>query len=295
MKVTRYNNTMKNTINSEVLSLISKMNREDSPRGLKVVEEYLTTLNLDPLYPLMNFDNKAFNWKYFVGELYWYLVADTDPEIINNFSSFWKGLVDEEGEVNSNYGHIIRMRQHNQFKWAYEALAKDMSTRQAIMVFNTPEYQKEGVKDFVCTMYVNFWIRDNKLNMKVQMRSNDIFYGLQYDAPFFSIVHQSMYLCLKSGYSNLELGSYYHCSDNTHYYERHFPLVEKLKNEIPNANNDIEMRITTPIFLPDEEWGMSMRARNFVTHMYEIENNEGFSGLTTQDYIDIFNKFFVEQ
>lgn len=286
---------MKNTINSEVLSLISRMNREDSPRGLKVVEEYMTTLELDPLYPMMNFENKAFNWKYFIGELYWYLVGDTDIDIINNFSSFWKGLVDEHGEINSNYGYIINHRQHSQFKWAYDALAKDMSTRQAIMTFNIPSYQKEGVKDFVCTMYVNFWIRDNKLNMKVQMRSNDIFYGLQYDAPFFSVVYQSMYLCLKSVYPGLEIGTYYHCSDNTHYYERHFSLVEKLKNEKLDPKNDIEMRITKPIFLPDNEWSKSTAARNFILHMSVIEDNGGFSSLTTQDYIDIFHKFFVEE
>jgi thymidylate synthase len=286
---------MQNTINKEVTSLLSRMNREDSPRGLKVVEEHLTTLKFNPLYPMMNFENKAFNWKYFVGELYWYIVGDTNPEIINNFSSFWKGLLDEHGNVNSNYGYIIGPRQHNQFKWAYDALANDKSSRQSIMVFNTPFYQKEGVKDFVCTMYVNFWIRENELNMKVQMRSNDIFYGLQYDAPFFSIVYQSMYLCLKKVYPDLEIGSYYHCSDNTHYYERHFDLVKKLKNEIPNPKNDIEMRIITPIFIPDGDCGISVPAKEFVSYMYNKQNNEGFSSLTTQDYIDIFNKFFVEQ
>ena len=132
-------------------------------------------------------------------------------------------------------------RQHNQFKWALDALVRDKSTRQAIMVFNTPAYQKEGVKDFVCTMYVNFWIRDKKLNMKVQMRSNDIFYGLQYDAPFFSVVYQSMYLELIKKYDDLEIGTYYQCSDNTHYYERHFSLVEKLKKETPNPELDVEL------------------------------------------------------
>jgi thymidylate synthase len=157
------------------------------------------------------------------------------------------------------------------------------------MVFNTPAYQRSGVKDFVCTMYVNFWIRDNRLNMKVQMRSNDIFYGLQYDAPFFSIIHQSMYLLLKEKYDDLEIGTYYHCSDNTHYYERHFSLVDQIKQENPNPNNDIELRITRPIFHFEEG---SKCSQDFVKFMKSVED---FSELKTQDYINIFNKFFVEE
>jgi thymidylate synthase len=265
------------------------MNREDSPRGLKVVEEYLTTLELDPYYPLMNFESRKFNWKYFVGELWWYLSEDTNINIINEFSGFWKGLVDEYNSVNSNYGYIINSRQNkSQFKWAYDALVSDRSTRQAIMVFNTPAYQREGVKDFVCTMYVNFWIRDNRLNMKVQMRSNDIFYGLQYDAPFFSIVHQSMHLLLREKY-DIELGTYYHCSDNTHYYQRHFPLVDQIKQENPNPNNDIQLRITRPIFSFEER---PIHSQHFVKFMQSVED---FSELKTQDYINIFNRFFVEE
>lgn len=285
-----YKESMKNTINSEVLSLISKMDREDSPRGLKVVEEYLTTLEFNPLYPMMNFESKAFNWKYFVGELWWYLTQETTIDKINNFSSFWKTLTVDE-RINSNYGYVMLSRQHNQFKWALNALLKDRSTRQAIMVFNTPAYQQEGVKDFVCTMYVNFWIRDNKLNMKVQMRSNDIFYGLQYDAPFFSIVYQSMYLELKKKYEEIEIGTYYHCSDNTHYYERHFSLVEKLKNEKINPDRDVEMRISNPIF-DSSESGISKKAMEFVDYMEQIND---FSVFNTYDYIDIFHKFFVEE
>jgi thymidylate synthase len=284
-----YNQTMKNTINSEVRSLLLSMNREDSPRGLRVVEEYLTTLKLDPYYPLMNFESRKFNWKYFIGELWWYLSENTDINIINEFSSFWRDLVDEYNSVNSNYGYIINSRQNkSQFKWAYDALMADRSTRQAIMVFNTPAYQREGVKDFVCTMYVNFWIRDNMLNMKVQMRSNDIFYGLQYDAPFFSIIHQSMYLLLREKY-DIGLGTYYHCSDNTHYYQRHFSLADQIKQENPNPNNDIQLRIVRPIFHFEER---PIHSQYFVKFMESVED---FSELKTQDYINIFNKFFTEE
>lgn len=51
----------------------------------------------------------------------------------------------------------------------------------------------------------------------------------RYDAPFFSFVHQHMYLWLKeTKYPELELGTYYHYADNIHYYERHFAVANKI-------------------------------------------------------------------
>lgn len=72
--------------------------------------------------------------------------------------------------------------------------------------------------------------------MKVQMRSNDIFYGLTFDAPFFSFLHQSVYLILKDQYQDLEIGTYHHFADNIHFYERHFELADKIRNEKPWNN-----------------------------------------------------------
>ena len=92
-------------------------------------------------------------------------------------------------------------------------------------------------------MYLNFFIRNNKLNMKVQMRSNDIFYGLTFDAPFFGFVHQHMRLWLLETYPNLELGTYYHCADNIHFYERHFELADKIESE-----TNFTMNISEPLF-----------------------------------------------
>jgi thymidylate synthase len=83
--------------------------------------------------------------------------------------------------------------------------------------------------------------------MKVQMRSNDIFYGLTFDAPFFAFVQQHVYLWLKSTYPELELGVYHHYADNIHFYERHFELAERIVHE-PLHEKQYLMELLEPIF-----------------------------------------------
>ena len=202
------------------------------PRDLEVKELLLADITIDPKKPIANFESRKFNWKYFAGEMAWYLHRDTDISYINKFSNFWKGITNQgTNQINSNYGALVI--NNEQIGWVVDSLLADDNSRQAIMFFNQPKFQFKGNKDFVCTMYANFFIRDNKLNMKIQMRSNDVFYGLTFDAPFFSFLMQSVYLILKKDdkYKSLELGDYYHFADNLHFYERHFELAEKIKQE----------------------------------------------------------------
>jgi thymidylate synthase len=217
--------------NEEVYRLLNKINEEGSesaPRGLKVRELHMHTLKLSPNFPLMDFEDRPFNFKYFMGEMAWYLLKDSNISYINNFSSFWNRIADHAGNVNSNYGKLLF---GDQLQWVLDTLKADINSRQAIAFVNQPKFQYEGNKDFVCTMYLNFWIRDNKLNLKVQMRSNDIFYGTTYDVAFFAMVQQTMWIWLRDKYTELELGTYYHCADNLHFYERHFNLAEQIMNE----------------------------------------------------------------
>jgi thymidylate synthase len=158
----------------------------------------------------------------------------------------WSTLTNpNSNEINSNYGYLLL---GGQLQWALDSLKSDKNTRQAISFLNQPKFQFEGNKDFVCTMYLNFFIRDNKLNMKVQMRSNDIFYGLTFDAPYFSFIHQHMRLWLLETYPELELGTYYHCADNIHFYERHFDMSSKIISESDEQGKNYTMNIENPLF-----------------------------------------------
>jgi thymidylate synthase len=269
-----------------IISKINDSGSESQPRNLKVRELIYGQFDVDSTQPFASFKDRAFNWKYFAGEVAWYLKKDNDIEYINKFSNFWKFITNPNSNtINSNYGSLLF---GSQLKWCLDSLKADDNTRQAIAFLNQPKFQFEGNKDFVCTMYLNFFIRDNKLNMKVQMRSNDIFYGLTFDAPFFAFVHQHMLLWLKETYPTLELGTYTHFADNIHYYERHFELSEQiLTNGI--SDNQYTMNIEQPLFiLEDNGIKYTEAGLSFISGVDSMSKDENAK---SKNYLEILSKY----
>ena len=269
-----------------IINKINDSGSESQPRNLKVRELIYGQFDVDSTQPFASFKDRAFNWKYFAGEVAWYLKKDNDIDYINKFSNFWKGITNPNtNTINSNYGSLLF---GSQLKWCLDSLKADDNTRQAIAFLNQPKFQFEGNKDFVCTMYLNFFIRDNRLHMKVQMRSNDIFYGLTFDAPFFAVVHQHMLLWLKETYPTLELGTYTHFADNIHYYERHFELSDQiLTNGL--SDNQYIMDIKQPLFtLEDNGIKYTEAGLSFISEVDAISENENAKG---KNYLEILSKY----
>tara|TARA_B100001093_G_scaffold332156_1_gene317154 strand:- start:2962 stop:3906 length:945 start_codon:yes stop_codon:yes gene_type:complete len=295
-----YSNKNFSTVFKDKLEWIGRENNSADPRGLKVKEQIFGSMEIDPLQPIANFKSRPFNWKYFAGELAWYLKGDRDIDYINNFSSFWKGITNPgSNEINSNYGSLVF---NEQLEWVVDSLVKDRNSRQAIMFFNRPEFQFEGNKDFVCTMYANFFIRNNKLHMKIQMRSNDMFYGLTFDAPFFSFLHQTVYQMVWSkrmkngGHANdevLELGTYYHHTDNLHFYERHFDLANDIIEE--GASLNYMLKIKRPLLMyedPHVQIELTQYGEEFIKEIDESLKNEKAKEWGQEYYKVILSKYF---
>ena len=285
-----FSNTFQNIIKHIDESQANANNAD--PRGLKVKESILSSFIIDPASSIANFENRKFNWKYLAGELAWYLKKDRDVDFIGNFSGFWSTLTNpDSNEINSNYGSLVFNKE--QFGWVIDSLVADKYSRQAIMFFNQPKFQFKENKDFVCTMYSNFFIRDNKLNMKVQMRSNDIFYGLTFGAPFFAFLMQSVHIKLLETYPDLELGQYYHFADNLHYYERHFDLAGKIVEEEIDQKAESNFVLKNPFIDYDgEKVFLTETGEQYCKDIYE-SIGEDRSTLNREEYKELLSKYFV--
>lgn len=210
---------------------------ETSPRGMQIREVTDAALVIeDPIECLYENERRSSQFKYIAAELIWYFTGRNDVEFIDKFAKFWKSIDNGDGTVNSAYGNLIftEKNEHNtnQWQWAYNCLVNDKDSRQAIMHFNKPKHQWEGNKDFVCTLNGIFQIRDNRLHLTIDMRSNDLILGTPTDIPFFCLLQQQMLNLLRETYPDLEMGTYTHIAHSLHIYERHFDLVEDMLDEI---------------------------------------------------------------
>ena len=252
------------------------------PRDMKIKEMCDVAIVVEnPLSCLYQNEYRSSQFKYIAAEFMWYFMGRNDVEFIAKYAKFWESIQNLNGTVNSSYGHLLfnNKNEHGltQYSWALESLLKDKDSRQAVMHFNLPVHQKFSNKDFVCTMYGIFQIRNNKLNFTVHMRSNDVILGLPTDIAFFAVLQSQMLFHLRwhgSGtYQNLELGTYTHFANSFHIYERNFELAERMLTkkfeslEIPKVNqslitttgktssaftelfNDYNISLTDPLFL----------------------------------------------
>jgi len=196
--------------------------------------EYLDTCLVveDPRQCLYTHAVRGSQNKYLAAEFMWYFLGRNDVQYISKHAKFWNQIQNPDGTANSAYGYLIfNVKNHaglSQYQWALNSLLADSNTRQAVMHFNMPMHQYTENKDFVCTMYANFHIRENKLHLSVFMRSNDAIWGTPTDVAFFCALQMQMLSHLRTKYPDLELGQYSHTANSYHIYDRHYDLVESM-------------------------------------------------------------------
>ena len=167
---------------------------------------------------------RKWNKDYAEAEWQWYLSGDRSVaklgEIYGKVPEIWKRMADYKGNVNSNYGW--QWSRNGQLDKVIDQLQNNPDTRQAaISIYDGKEIQDYS-HDTPCTYAVQFTLLDNKLNMCVVMRSNDLWYGFCNDQYQFSSLQM-----LVAHEIGCELGEYYHFAHNLHLYNDKLPV----KNE----------------------------------------------------------------
>lgn len=170
------------------------------------------------------------NEEYIEAELRWYESQSTNIYDIYGSATeppqAWKYSANDDGEINSNYGKLIFSEEYSdQYNNTFQELKSNPDSRRAIMIYNRPsmhyEFNEEGKNDFICTNAVTYYIRDNKLNCVVQMRSNDVIFGFRNDYAWQAYVLANLAIDLQ-----IEVGDIYWQVQNLHVYERHFYIVD---------------------------------------------------------------------
>jgi thymidylate synthase len=142
----------------------------------------------------------------------------------------------EENEKNgyitqASIDYLVNMEKETMrtpWEWCVQALKADKDTRQAVLRFSRPDHFWVGNKDFTCTLHGFLQIRDDKLDLTINMRSNDLTLGLVYDLPWFISLMYKMKDELKDVYPDLKIGNYTHYVHNLHVYDRDEEKILKM-------------------------------------------------------------------
>ena len=161
--------------------------------------------------------NKERGWseEYAEAEWKWYKSGDASihklGDIYGKIPEIWKRMADQNGHVNSNYGY--QWERNAQLDMVVEMLKHNPDTRQAcISIYDGKEISSYAF-DTPCTYAVQFTIVNNRLDMCVTMRSNDLWYGFCNDQYQFSKLQETV-----SERLEIETGVYYHFAHNMHLY-----------------------------------------------------------------------------
>ena len=139
---------------------------------------------------------------------------------ISRFAKKWVDISDDGETNNSAYGwRIFDKFGFNQWQHVKELLWKDPNSRQAVI--HIKDADNRPTKDVPCTVYLQFFIRNGKLNLSVHMRSNDIWMGVPYD--MFSFTFLQMKMAMELG---VEIGQYTHYAGSLHIYARDYATAQ---------------------------------------------------------------------
>ena len=204
-----------------------------SPRDQKIYELINANVCLEnpQLDVWQNIKSRPYPLEYLRNELRLYYTGSNDADDFEKVATMWSKLKTPNGTINSAYGYNILVKRFpgcnfTQFNWAIESLKKDKDSRQAVMFVSNPEYQYTENKDFVCTLSYHFIIRDNKLNLIVTRRSQDIHFGLTFDLPWDVSLMYVVIDSLKETYHDLTIGNYYLNCGSLHLYDRNLKIYQ---------------------------------------------------------------------
>lgn len=158
------------------------------------------------------------------------LMLYSPSDKVKHFSEFNKNMEkfsDDGLTLSGAYGTRIS----TELKYIIDKLTSDNHSRQAVVSIYRNDDIHSKSKGVPCTLDLQFLVRDNKLHMVVNMRSNDILYGFQHDVVMFTILQETIANTLQ-----IPMGYYIHQPSSLHVYRNYYnfkgyDMLENMVNE----------------------------------------------------------------
>jgi thymidylate synthase len=199
--------------------------KEVAPRGMKTLEIEDAIIRIDNVFNTLPLEvGRGTVPGIGAVEACQLLAGVTIPDLVISVGPQFANYAEDNGLFHGAYGP----RTAGQYDMIIDRLMQDPDTRQAVVTIWNPQLDlQERKRDYPCTILHQFRIRNNKLNMSVYMRSNDVWLGAAYDFFQFTRVQIAMASVL-----GIEPGTYNHHVGSLHIYEQHYASADKLAHAL---------------------------------------------------------------
>ncbi|MFX4177484.1 thymidylate synthase [Aliarcobacter butzleri] len=224
-------------------------------------------------FRLCFFKDRNINPFFALTEFSWIIEGSDLVEPLQYFIKDYDKFSDDNVTLNGAYGfRILKYFNSNQLEKAISELNENRESRRVVLTMYSPNDLNKTSKDIPCNTTIYLKIKDNKLDITILNRSNDLYLGVPYNVFVFYLLQ--LYIAEKI---NSDIGTQTHFTDSLHVYTKDLGKVEEIINN--NSLEEIEY--------------IENNIRKFDISQYISENHKK---ILEKDYcnlnLDIFKKIF---
>ncbi len=216
-------------IQAAALDLLLSSGEQVSPRGTGTREVLGAGFCLrNPRKRCVTVPARQWSLPLAIGEFSWHASGSDSVDALEYYAKRWRAFADSASRIpGSCYGRMIFQKGQagsSQWEQIVELLGRDRNSRRAVAILASPASSANTTaQDVACATSIQFLVRDGKLTAVVNMRSNDVIWGLPYDVFLFTMMQELLANTLK-----LDLGAYYHFAGSLHLYDQHRALATRI-------------------------------------------------------------------
>lgn len=233
----------------------------NEPRGFSSREKLAVNFKINQptqrvVYSRKRKTNIIFNF----AEALWYITGNNSLDYISYYNQRMPDYsMDGQTLTGTAYGtKLFHFGEGNLNQWqnVKKILLQDPDSKRAVMqIFDATELTIERNLDVSCTLGLQFFIRNGRLDMVSYMRANDAFRGIVSDVFSFTLIQELMARDL-----HLEVGHYYHNVGTMHIYEPDNQWVEHVLAEerydtfeLPKMPNEENLQMINTLMYYEEK------------------------------------------
>jgi thymidylate synthase len=203
-----------------------------SPRGMETREVLGWAFRLtQPRARKINLASRRWSETLAIGELCWHLSGSDDVSFISYYSPVWASFSEDGHRIRGScYGkRIFSPGEEPPSQWdlVKETLKECPESRRAMLtLYETGRDLRPSAPDLPCLATVQFLLRKGRLHCIATMRSNDVIWGLCYDAFFITMLQELLATEL-----GVRLGWFQHTANSLHIYKPFYEMAHEIVDE----------------------------------------------------------------